>query len=660
MKRFFSSLTFKISISIVLVEIIILTVTGIYYTTQFNNQVDQRIRAKVELPGELMDTHFLTTQAVKSKDTITQLVGEELIDGLAVSSVGLVAYALNPDDEGKNITELSGINPAWFKKDANQIIYEVTSDDVISVIPIHSIVNENEVSSFVYIKAGTAQAESEKQAIVLNFVIGSIATVFLTSISILVLFYFVISKRINGLLNMLRRVTSGDLGVRVEGATSSDQIGVLQSDVNTMADQLQQTIQTLEKQVAERTQGLETVVQISQRLTGILDLNDLLSQMVSLTKETFNYYHVHIYLLDEPKQTLVMAEGYGEAGAEMKRKGHHILLSAPQSVVARAAREGQSISVENTHEDPTWLPNPLLPETRSEMAVPVISEQEVIGVLDVQSEKVAGLTKQDAILLQALANQVAVAVRNARLFSQTQTALDQTQHLQRLYTGQAWERFSLMHATTDYEIRQPGLPPLQEIDIPEAITALQHNQTIDLRIGAMSDTSQKMPGNGAPDFNGLSSFADEEAQTGRPIPNGHDPLDFESANPIENALATPLRLGDEIIGVLGIRDDNPSRRWTEEEIALIEAVSEQMSLAIENARLFEETGRRASREKIIADVTRRIWASGEMEQVMRTTVEELGRTLDASKVIIHLGTEEQFITSPVSSNPDNEDEIGEV
>jgi GAF domain-containing protein len=111
-------------------------------------------------------------------------------------------------------------------------------------------------------------------------------------------------------------------------------------------------------------------------------------------------------------------------------------------------------------------------------------------------------------------------------------------------------------------------------------------------------------------------------------------------------------LGEEVIGVLGIRDDDPDRHWTEEEIALIEAVSEQMSLAIENARLFEETGRRASRERVIADVTRRIWASGELEQVMRTAVEQLGQTLDASKVIIRLGTEDQLGFRPVEDMDD--------
>jgi GAF domain-containing protein len=111
------------------------------------------------------------------------------------------------------------------------------------------------------------------------------------------------------------------------------------------------------------------------------------------------------------------------------------------------------------------------------------------------------------------------------------------------------------------------------------------------------------------------------------------------------ALATPLKLRGQTIGVLGVQADEPERRWTRDEIALIEAVSEQMSLAIENARLFEETGRRAGREKVIADLTRQVWASGELERVMRTAVEQLGTTLDASRVVIRLGTEEQLLSN---------------
>ena len=109
------------------------------------------------------------------------------------------------------------------------------------------------------------------------------------------------------------------------------------------------------------------------------------------------------------------------------------------------------------------------------------------------------------------------------------------------------------------------------------------------------------------------------------------------------ALATPLKLRDEVIGVLGIHNDSSDRRWTEEEIALIEAVSEQMSLAIENARLFEHTQRDAWRNQVVSETTAKVWASSEIEQVMRTAVAELGEKLKAAEVVIRLGTDAEAV-----------------
>ncbi len=438
---------------------------------------------------------------------------------------------------------------------------------------------------------------------------------------------FRISNRIGHLTQAARQVIEGNLQVEAV-VESSDETGELAESFNMMTGQLRELIGSLEKQVAERTERLETVVSISRRLAGILELSELMQQVVVLIKERFNYYHVHIYLVDESGTQLVIAEGYGDIGASLKRREHAIPLDASQGLMARAARERQIVVVEDVEQDPNWLPNDLLPYTQSEIAVPIMSGAEVMGVLDVQSDKEHGLTGEDSSVLWALANQVAVAVRNARAFAETQEALNEAHKLQRLYTGQAWERFSTTRPTTDYEIRQAVLPPLGQITTPEALTAIQHQQTVGLRIGSSGEMDE-----GAGD--------------------GHHTGDI-SGPAVETAMATPLKIGEEVIGVLGIRDDNPDRRWTEEEIALIEAVSEQMSLAIENARLFEETGRRAGRERVIADVTRRIWASSELEQVMQTTVEELGKTLDASKVVIRLGTEDRLIPVPEAGNDDQD------
>jgi GAF domain-containing protein/HAMP domain-containing protein len=409
----------------------------------------------------------------------------------------------------------------------------------------------------------------------------------------------------------------GDLTARVE-LLPHDEFGQLGHSLNTLTEKLKNMLKDQQRIIDERTAQVRLTLEVAQRVSSILDFAQLVGEVVNLVNDSFNLYHTHIYLLDESRENLVMVSGYGKAGEEMKRQGHSIPFDAPQSLVARAARAGKVVLVEDVRDDPTWLSNPLLPETRSEMAVPIMSGAEVIGVLDVQSEKVGDLTDEDGTTLQALANQIATAVRNARLFAQTQESLYEAQRLQRLYTGQAWQKFRATQHTTDYEYRQPTLPSLDNTTTPEVMAALQQEQTVTLVTNGQTKV--------------------------------HEPTDDKLSEPqassskTRTALATPLKLRDEIIGVLGIHDENPDRRWSEEEIALIEAVGEQMSLAIENARLFEHTQRDAWRNRVVSEATTQVWASAEIEEVMKAAVAELGEKLNASEVVVRLSTDSDLIS----------------
>ena len=170
----------------------------------------------------------------------------------------------------------------------------------------------------------------------------------------------------------------------------------------------------------KRALQLETVSQVGQQATSVLDMNELLSVVVNQIKDNFGYYHAHIYLLDQENKDLVMAEGTGEVGATLKARGHHILLDADVSLVANAARSGEVVWIDNVRQSSDWMPNDLLPDTYSEMAVPVIFKGNVLGVLDVQENETAAFDKGDASLMRSLANHVAVALTNARLFEANQ------------------------------------------------------------------------------------------------------------------------------------------------------------------------------------------------------------------------------------------------
>ncbi len=200
-----------------------------------------------------------------------------------------------------------------------------------------------------------------------------------------------------------------------------------------VVEQLAASVERLSnlRQAQKRAAELATVAEVSAAATSVLDVDALLTQVTKLTKESFDLYHVHVYLLNEMHESLTLAAGSGEAGTIMKEAGHAIPLDREQSLVARAARTRKGVIINDITQEPGFLPNPLLPDTKSELAVPMIVAGTLIGVLDVQANITNRFTEEDERIHSALADQIAVAVNNARAFQQVREAQEE---VARIYT----------------------------------------------------------------------------------------------------------------------------------------------------------------------------------------------------------------------------------
>jgi len=249
----------------------------------------------------------------------------------------------------------------------------------------------------------------------LNTILGLIVIVSAGAVA-----YYVgtsLSQPISKLTKTAEQVAQGDLSIQAE-IESQDEIGILANAFNDMTGQLRDSITTLEQRVQSRTQALATTVEVGRQLSTILDEEELITAVVTQVRDSFDYYQAQIYLLENDGKTLRMASGTGEAGQQMLADQHKLQIGT--GLVGRAADINQVILVSDVASDKNWIPNPLLPDTKSETAVPITIGDEVLGVLDVQHNIINGLQQEDTDLLQSIANQIAVALRNARLYQETQ------------------------------------------------------------------------------------------------------------------------------------------------------------------------------------------------------------------------------------------------
>ncbi len=432
-----------------------------------------------------------------------------------------------------------------------------------------------------------------------------------------------IANPLTDLAQTAAQIAGGNLELTVN-VEREDEIGTVALAFNSMTVQLRDLVSSLEQRVAGRTQRLKIVATLSERLSAILDVDQLLTEMVNQVKESFDYYHAHVYIIDDSRQNLVMTAGFGEVGQRMKTSGHSIPLDAPTSFVARAVRTGKIVRVDNVREAEDWLPNPLLPDTYSEMAVPIILEGQVVGVLDVQEDKIAGLDEGDASLLRSLANQVAVTIRNARLFAEVETALAEARIVQEQYVEQAWSTGKAVEQGVEYQHQRPGVGALHEMVVTHLEQeAMRQSQPVIVAVNGRSSEQAETKG---------SDGAGEQREPDSTIPEVQN---LQSKT--QNAVVAPIKLQNQTIGAIQLHETERDHHWSELELSLVQAVADQVAQVSESLRLFDETRQQAGFERTAAELTQRIRQAPNIAALAQIAADELGRVLEASHSLVTIG-----------------------
>ncbi len=394
-----------------------------------------------------------------------------------------------------------------------------------------------------------------------------------------------ITWRLGSLADAASSVQQGNLTLSLT-VTGQDEIAKLSEAFNDMTTQLRDLIGTLEQRVAERTRVAEqratqiaAGAQVARVATSVLDPEQLVTQVVDLIQKRFDYYYVGLFLLDESSHFAVLQAGTGEAGHVMKEHGHRLEVGGDSMVGWACARQEARIALDVDQEAKRFA-NPLLPKTRSEMALPLRAGDRVIGALDVQSTLDAAFDENDVAALQGMADQIATAMENARLFQETQKALQERDSLSGLLVRQGWQEYlTQVRGARFAEFGQAGTRPA-----------------------------------------------------------GPDSL-FTPSGPF--ALRIPLELRGQTLGTLVMERSNDGQPWQTDEAETIRAVAQQATLALDSARLFEEAQMAAARERLLNEITARIRSTATLDGVLNSAVREISALTGASYAAIELELAEE-------------------
>ena len=410
-----------------------------------------------------------------------------------------------------------------------------------------------------------------------------------------------LTNPIRHLTQVAIKLSQGDYNV--QALPEPGEFGLLAEGFNAMTTELKNTLAGLEQRIAERTSELahaseqmrrranrlQAVTEVAHTITTMQDMDRLLPQVTQLISERFGYYHVGIFLIDQTGQFAILKATNSEGGMRMLSRGHQLRVGQ-EGIVGYVTDTSESRVALDVGIDNVYFNNPDLPMTRSEAALPLLTAGKIIGALDVQSTEPDAFDNEDIAILGTLANQVAIAIQNNQLFSETNQALQELRSLHSQYLQQAWTQVSSERSMLGYQYQYGKILPVPAED---------------------------------------TGAAWKQVRTGKPVilPASVEPGDEITSGPTTPVLLAPISVRNQVIGVLHLPAPDNSYHWDEEDINMVQEVTDQIGLALENARLLEQSQLRAEREHTVADITTKLRASNDIQEIIATATQELSRAL---------------------------------
>ncbi len=429
----------------------------------------------------------------------------------------------------------------------------------------------------------------------------------ITAVQILVL-YALVGFEITGMLPLIILGILGGVAwfssatllssVR-EAQENAESVVEINEELLERQDELRERTEVLER----RTRYMQATVTVARSAASMLEVQKLLTRVVNLVSEQFGFYHAGLFLLDRSREWAVLQAASSEGGKRMLARGHRLRVGA-QGTVGYVTEHGEARIALDVGEDAVFFNNPDLPNTHSAVTLPLRARGEIIGALDVQSSEPEAFTEEEASVLQALADQVALAISNARLYTQAQESLEAERRAYGELGREAWAKFLQLRPELAYREDAQGITSAEEDGWrPEMRRAWQ-----------------------------------EAAVTVR---------QDEDAGKV--SLAVPIQASGRVIGVIDTHKPAEAGDWSREEIRLVENLAEQLSVALESARFYEDIQRRAARERLTREITDRIRQASNMEALIKTTVREITEVLQASSTFVKLHPPEETIEEPIEA-----------